>query len=153
MSLFIFNHKSLTKIRQNFADAQVEYNKELKKLNMLKAEIIRCLQGESDFSSSVLSELITHSEEDCSNLKEICNAAEAELKNEEQLLDELFDKYDKLISWAELYETASHEAKKMIVNSMIKRIEVFRDYKLNIEFSFDLQQFMNGIDCEPLKSS
>ena len=36
---------------------------------------------------------------------------------------------------------------------MIKRIEVFRDYKLNIEFSFDLQQFMNGIDCEPLKAS
>ena len=120
---------------------------------MLKAEIIKCLQGESDFSSSVLSELITQSEEKCSKLKEVCNAAEAELRNEEKLLDELFDKYDKLISWAELYETASHEAKKMIVNSMIKRIEVFRDYKLNIEFSFDLQQFMNGIDCEPLKAS
>ena len=145
--------KELSEIKQNLADAQMEYNKELKKLNMLKAEIIKCLQGESDFSSSVLSELITQSEEKCSNLKEVCNAAEAELRNEEQLLDELFDKYDKLISWAELYETASHEAKKMIVNSMIKRIEVFRDYKLNIEFSFDLQQFMNGIDCEPLKAS
>ena len=49
---------------------------------------------------------------------------------------------------ADLYDSASIEAKKMIVNSMIKRIDVFRDYKLKIEFTFDIKQFFLGIDKE-----
>ena len=31
---------------------------------------------------------------------------------------------------------------------MIKRIDVFRDYKLKIEFNFDIKQFFFGIDGE-----
>ena len=30
----------------------------------------------------------------------------------------------------------------------IKRIDVFRDYKLKIEFNFDIKQFFSGIDKE-----
>ena len=29
---------------------------------------------------------------------------------------------------------------------MIRRVEVFRDYKLNVEFNFDLNQFLHGLD-------
>lgn len=65
----------------------------------------------------------------------------------EQLQQELYDKYDELISWADLYDSTSHEAKKMIVNNMIKRVDVFRDYKLKIEFNFDIKQFLYGLDC------
>ena len=41
---------------------------------------------------------------------------------------------------------SSIEAKKMIVNCLIKRMEVGRDYKLNVEFNFDLSQFFYGLD-------
>ena len=34
----------------------------------------------------------------------------------------------------------------MIVNSMIRRIDVYTGYKLKIEFDFDLRQFFFGID-------
>ena len=58
----------------------------------------------------------------------------------------LTSQYEELISWADLYDHATFEAKKMIVNCMIRRVEVFRDYKLNVEFNFDLNQFLNGLD-------
>ena len=48
--------------------------------------------------------------------------------------------------WSELYKTATIEEKKMIVNSMIRRIDVYTGYKLKIEFDFDLRQFFFGID-------
>ncbi len=35
-------------------------------------------------------------------------------------------------SWAEMYDTASMEAPKMIVSCLSKRVEVYRDYKLHI---------------------
>ena len=31
---------------------------------------------------------------------------------------------------------------------MIKQIKVFRDYKLKIEFNFDIRQFFMGIDAQ-----
>ncbi len=34
----------------------------------------------------------------------------------------------------------------MIVNYLIKRVEVYRDYKQKDEFNIDFEQFMVGID-------
>lgn len=51
-----------------------------------------------------------------------------------------------IISWAEMYDTASVEAKKMIVSCLIKRVEVYRDYKLHIDFNIDFEQFTGGLD-------
>ena len=45
-----------------------------------------------------------------------------------------------------MYDTASMEAKKMIVNCLINRVEVYRDYKLHIDFNIDLEQFSVGMD-------
>ena len=33
----------------------------------------------------------------------------------------------------------------MIVNCLIKRVEVYRDYKLHIDFNIDLEQFTTSI--------
>lgn len=118
------------------------------KLNLLKAEVIKCSQGESSFSKEILSELIEEAEKKCAELGDLRESVEKELKQSEKLQAELCSRYDEIISWADLYDSASIEAKKMIVNSMIKRIDVFRDYKLKIEFNFDLKQFFLGIDKE-----
>ena len=34
----------------------------------------------------------------------------------------------------------------MIVNAMIKRIDVFRDYQLNIKLNLNIRQFFLGLD-------
>lgn len=54
--------------------------------------------------------------------------------------------YDDIISWADMYDAASLEAKKMIVNCLIKRVEVYRGYKLHIDFNIDFKQFSFGMD-------
>ena len=140
--------KEVTDKKCRLADTEKEYNKALQKLNLLKAEVIKCLQGESTFSKDILSELITDTEKNCNELAKLREKLETELEQSEELQAELCRSYDEIISWADLYDSASIEAKKMIVNSMIKRIDVFRDYKLKIEFNFDIKQFFLGIDKE-----
>lgn len=61
-------------------------------------------------------------------------------------MDALNAQYADIISWADMYDGANLEAKKMIVNCLIKRIEVYRDYKLHIDFNIDLEQFSLGMD-------
>lgn len=140
--------KEISDKKHRLADTEKEYNKALQKLNLLKAEVVKCLQRESSFSKDILSELITDAENKCNELAQLSEAIKTELKQSEQLQTELCKRYDEIISWSELYDSATIEAKKMIVNSMIKRIDVFRDYKLKIEFNFDIKQFFLGIDKE-----
>ena len=72
--------------------------------------------------------------------------AQAAYDEGKTVLASLNAQYDDIISWAEMYDTASMEAKKMIVNCLIKRVDVYRDYKLHIDFNIDFAQFSLGLD-------
>ena len=107
---------------------------------------IKAIKGESSFSADTLSELIAESEKECGRLLDLCTDAEKDVADGESVLKNLSDSFDELISWAELYDEASFEKKKMIVNCLIKRVEVSRGYKLKVEFNIVFEQFMVGID-------
>lgn len=62
------------------------------------------------------------------------------------MLDALNAQYDDMISWAEMYDSASMESKKMIVSCLIRRVEVYQDYRLHIDFNIDFEQFSMGMD-------
>ena len=91
---------------------------------------------------------MNETDEKVREFESICTAAERELAEKQILMKDLSDSYDEIISWSELYDSASFEAKKMIVNAMITRIDVFSGYELNIEFNFNIRQFFEGIADE-----
>ena len=86
----------------------------------------------------------------CLKVKEQLDAAQAAYDEGQEIMAALNAQYDDIISWADIYDTASIETKKMIVNCLIKRIEVYRDYKLHIDFNIDFEQFSLGLDMEAL---
>ena len=59
-------------------------------------------------------------------------------------------RYDDIISWADMYDSASMESKKMIVSCLIRRVEVYRDYRLHIDFNIDFEQFSAGLDISAI---
>ena len=140
--------KEVTAKKDRLVATEKEYAAAVKNLNLLKEEIVKCLSGESSFSKDTLAGLISDAENKCRNLENLCESIKTELKQSENLQAELCNRYDEIISWSELYDGATIEAKKMIVNSMIRQIKVFRDYKLEIEFNFDIRQFFIGINAE-----
>ena len=138
--------KELSLRKSHLSDLKAEYAKASNTLNTLRGEVVRCLQGESAFSQTMLAGLIEDAEAKCEELTQQCEEAETIVASAQTMLKALTSQYEELISWADLYDHATFEAKKMIVNCMIRRVEVFRDYKLNVEFNFDLNQFLNGLD-------
>ena len=110
--------------------------------------MVKSIQGNSAFSQQILAGLVEESEARVKTLKEECVNAEHELEYAQSIVKVLTEQYDEIVSWSELYDYATIEAKKMIVNSMIKRIDVFRGYELNIELNMNIQQFCNGIEDE-----
>ena len=46
------------------------------------------------------------------------------------------------IFYADLYDIASFESKKMIVSQLIRRVDVYRGYQINVSFNFNLEQYL-----------
>ena len=124
---------------------RAEHAKAAAELDMLKAEIIQVLRGESTFSKELLSGMVSEAEAKAAALQKQLTTAQTAYNEGQAVLNALNAQYDDIISWADMYDGANLEAKKMIVNCLIKRIEVYRDYKLHIDFNIDLEQFMTSI--------
>ena len=77
-------------------------------------------------------------------------AAQAAYDEGQAMLDTLNVQYDDIISWADMYDSASMESKKMIVSCLIRRVEVYRDYRLHIDFNIDFEQFSAGLDISAI---
>lgn len=132
--------------KSNLQKARSEREKEQEKLSNLKDEVIKSIQGDSVFSKEMLAGLLNEVEAKIKRLDEVCQKVERELEEKQLLIKELSDSYDEIMSWSDLYDDASIEAKKMIVNAMIRRVDVYYGYKLDIEFNFNIQQFFDGIN-------
>ena len=137
--------KELSLRRSNLITAKADLAREQEKLSKLRAEVIKSIQGESAYSQELLAGLVNETDEKVRELECICTAAEREVEEKQILMKDLSDSYDEIISWSELYDSASLEAKKMIVNAMITRIDVYNGYELNVEFNFNIRQFFEGI--------
>lgn len=120
---------------------RAEHKNAAAELEILKAEIINVLQGKSLFTKETLSGMVNQAEAKVAKLQEQLEAAQEAYDEGQAVLDTLNAQYDDIISWADMYDSASMEAKKMIVNCLIKRVEVYRGYKLHIDFNIDLEQF------------
>ena len=140
------SEKELEEKKNRLAVLRTELTEAQRRLDLLKAEIVNCLEGKSSFTSEMLSGLITEAESNRQTCQDALGSAREEIEQSESRQRELSRRYDELVSWSELYDEATIEQKKMIVNSMITRIDVFRGYELKVEFAFDIRQFFEGLD-------
>lgn len=95
--------------------AQADYSKAEQELALLKIEVLKAIQGTSAFSKELLAGMIGDGEEKCASLLKRKEDAEAAYHQSNKLLQELERQYDNSIAMAEMYDTASLEAKKMIL--------------------------------------
>ena len=81
-------------------------------------------------------------------MKAFQDREEKDLKNAQEEMSRLSHEVDTLIPYADRYDSASIEAKKMILSCLIRRVDVCRGCRLKVEFNFSLEQYLPGIDRE-----
>lgn len=138
--------KEVTLRKNTLAKLQSEATKARDTIQKLREEVVRAIQGESSFPKQMLADLVAEAEAKAADLQSQCQDAERALADSEQLLEDVGRKYTEIMSWADMFDTASMPAKKMIVNAMIHRVDVCRGFQLNIELNMDIRQFFAGID-------
>ena len=138
--------RELSERKSHLQTLQAQRNKAEKDLLSLKAEILACIKGERALPKEILAEMITTQEEKLKEAEALCESVSAELEKTTELMEEVAKQYEELISYADLYDHATFEAKKMIVNQLIRRVDVYRGYQISVSFNFNLSQYFEGID-------
>lgn len=120
---------------------EMELKKSRTQLDKLQLEIAKSLTGDSFYTAEDLAQAIgtmrtriSDSEKELSNLKE-------EETRKKQGLDKISPAYNQFKSWAEEFDAASLEEKKMIAGHLFNRIEVDREYNITVEMNMTYQQF------------
>ena len=140
----------LAKARCNVAALQLAEKQ--RELSDLQAETIKVIRGQSRLNIDLLNELVAQAKEELQQLAATVEAAKQELDEHTASADLEQKEYDKIKSWADLYDTCSFAAKKMIISQFIKSVYVYRDYTLEIEFNVSFDEFkILAAECEDQK--
>lgn len=119
-----------------------EYTKEQDKLKKLVEEVGKALINESAFSVDIINQSINQSKTRMAELEEKIPKALKERNDQDGMLKNLDQYYDQFIGWADSFASASLEEKKMIICRLISRIEIGRDYNVNIVLNVNYSQFV-----------
>lgn len=63
------------------------------------------------------------------------------------------EEYNKLTTWADLYDNCTFEARKMIISQFIKAIHVYRGYRVEVEFNVSFEDFQHLTADAEIKSN
>lgn len=121
--------------------AKTQLSEKQREIADYQAETIRVIRGESKLSDELLDTLIRNAKEEEKQLAATYEYAQAELDTLSASMDREKEEYERLTSWAEIYDTCSMETKKMFISQFIKSVRVFRDYNLEIEFNVSFEEF------------
>ena len=128
-------------------EAKADYNRLVKELDVLHGELVKVLMGQSEVPKDFLSETIKSTQIKRQDAETRMKDAQNSLDASNSRAEAFHQRYEKILSWAELFEEADIKVKKMIAGYLIDRVEVKRDYELTVNLNMDVRQFLEGIDC------
>lgn len=115
-------------------------------LVQLQLEIGKALTGNSVYTSDDLSMAIQSLKGEIAKQEEELEALQVEETVKRDTMKRMLPTYERFKSWAEEFETASNEEKKMIACQLFKRIEVGRGYKIKVQMNMTYEQFVTDWD-------
>jgi DNA invertase Pin-like site-specific DNA recombinase len=139
--------RRMTELRTEIKRTKAENSKANTEYESLKAEVVKAVQGKSKMPMDVLSELVNESRDKVLSISKRLTDLTTQLDCGNARADEMKTELSRIRTWSDIFDNSSMEVKKMIANYIIKRVNVFRGYKLDIELNLNVQQFLNGLDC------
>lgn len=74
------------------------------------------------------------------------NALNVELAKSNSRTDEIRRDYRSILKWSEMFDSSDMAVKKMVAGYLIKKICVYSNYRLHIDFNINFAQFELGLD-------
>ena len=125
-----------------FKQAEERLRKAEAALAKLKDEAIESITGNGPISIDVINSLIARQEKTVEEAKYTFEKAKGCIDAEQRAVSVQAKEVELLHTWANTFESASIEHKRMIIASIIDRITVKGDHEVDIQLKLDAQQYL-----------
>ena len=112
----------------------------------LRDEVLRALKGESIYKPEMLKEMLDEKKVKRDSLEAEYLACQAEKATENAQIQYLSEQFSHIKEWAQEFDNATTEQKKMILARLIQKITVAKDYHLTVTFYVTQEDFMNAVE-------
>lgn len=112
-------------------------------LESYENEIINVLNGVGRFSEAVLSRMISKTEQEIDDLKLEYARLVTSAEEKAPQLKKIEQYYNAFLGWANEFETATLQRKRMILSELIDRVEIGSNYKVTIKFNLSYSQLLD----------
>jgi len=133
-------------LKDQLAAAKREFAKATKEYEAVKNKLFDVIRGKSNLPESVLSEMADEAKEKMMAASEKVSALSAEAEQGANRANEIRKDNGRILKWSEMFDDSDMATKKMVAGYLIKRIDVYTDYRLHIEFNINFAQFELGLD-------
>lgn len=133
-------------LKDQLAATKREFNRATKEYEAVKAKLMAVIRGESSLPEAVLSEMADEAKKKMAAESEKVSALNAELDRSNGRTDEIRRDYQNILKWSEMFDSSDMAVKKMVAGYLIKKIQVYADYRLHIEFNINFAQFELGLE-------
>ena len=132
--------------RQKLRKAQAEHTKALRELAKWEGLMLDSIEGTCVFSPEQIKRRMDTVQETVAGLAEQIDTLRDQAAESEVMAKEIKDSHQRLLSWADMFDSASIEEKKMIASYLIKAVTLTRDYGIEVEFSVSEAQYLGGME-------
>ncbi len=123
-----------------------ELEKNKKQLEALQEEIGKTLTGESIYTPEELKGAINAVKAKIAEGEERLEKLDSNMSQKKEMTEAVLPAYRRFKSWAEEFDTADLEQKKMIACQLFDRIELGKDYKITMYMNVTYKQFCSEWD-------
>lgn len=84
--------------------------------------------------------------ENMNDLKDRIDEIEEQMSDASSMLKDIQEHHNRLLKWADMFETASLDEKRVVASYIIKAVTLSRDYNIKVEFNITEAQYLSGMD-------
>ena len=133
-------------VKEQLASAKREFAKATKEYEDVKAKLMAVIRGESSLPESVLTEMAEEAHRKMMRASDEVSAMNAEMHRTEERAESVRREYHAVLKWSEMFDESDMAVRKMVAGYIIKRINVYSEYRIHIEFNINFEQFNLGLE-------
>lgn len=132
----------IKEIKQEIKKLEKETETLKRKMRDLAAEIANALIGDSKFTEEALSLAIDTAKAKIENNVSLIEEKRYQLNHKEADIQKMDYYYQQFVSWADEFDNASAERKRMILCTLFKEITIGKGYKIELLMDNSYEQFI-----------
>lgn len=136
-------------LQQQIRQAKLELSKKHIEQGRWEGLMLDSLDGKCPFTPEQVKSRLDSVKEAMTSLTASIESLETRLADSDRLTQELKEQHQHLLSWAEMFDTASPAERKLIASHLIRAVTLTRGYGIQIDFNISEAQYLNGMEPTP----